>query len=448
VNVKCPNCKTRYNIPVEKLHKGPRKLRCYKCGNVFALAPRSMSLPEGYEEFHTSATSGEFPAEFTFLREKKEEGKRPSLDPSKYDHITDEEADVQPETAAEGTDKGQEADASGSPDPVSSAIRASGLNPDEPRSDVIQNVLESYQPPEQKEAVEPEPESSAPSEEDIQVEVQTQQAELPAGQSAVAQVAVPEAGLDHSPAVAGSLNAPAVIENAQQSQAYADSTWPVAQTGVPYASQPPAERSPQAWELEDPFDLEQFAIEESSPFARRMGQLFVFMFFVVIILGVFVAWRNSWSLSLGKLPEQTAHAFSQEQNAPGMELLRGLEATVTSVYLVEPDEGGKYLVVEGMLMSDAEGPRKGIWLKVLINNSASALIKEKASPLLKPPVGTPLRNASSSELSHMAGSVIPVNKVLDRGDETNFAVVVNPVPVGYDSGSKIEVTVLRAEAVP
>ena len=406
-----------------------------------------MSLPDGYEEFHASATSGEFPAEFTFLREKKEEGKRPSLDPSKYDHITDEEAEVQSETAAEVTDEGQEADASGSPDPVSSAIRASGLNPDEPRSDVIQNVLETYQPPEQKEALDPEPESSAHSQ-DIPVEVQTQQAEPTAGQSAVAQGAVPEAVVDHPPAQAGSLNAAAVIENAQQSQAYANNTWPVAQAGVPYASQPPAERSPQAWELEDPFDLEQFAIEESSPLAKRMGQLFVFIFFVVIILGVFVAWRNNWSLSLGKLPEQVSHAFSQEQNAPGMELLRGMDATVTSVYLVEPDEGGKFLVVEGMLMSDAEGPRKGIWLKVLINNSVSALIKEKASPLLKPPVGTPLRNASSSELSRMADSVIPVNKVLDRGGETNFAVVVHPVPVGYDSGSKIEVTVLRAEAVP
>jgi len=417
--ITCTTCQTKYNLPADKVQSGPRKLKCYKCGNVFTIALREAGVPQGYEEFG-DASKKLVPTEFAFLRETKVAVAAPSLHASRYEHIQDEPPGSTVEKAEEKATEPLSpefplpAQEPGS-DPVKEVLTRSGLEQGVPRSPVVQQVLSNYVPPQ------PKPDEPLPAE--------------PPGESEPIPISVDPGSMlpadqQINRSVADRIPAPGPAASPPQPQPQP----------APSAPQVAPARVYQSWELEAPVDLESFAVIERAKTARRVGQVITLIFIVFGLFGLYVAWRNDWNLSIESLPEDIAAAFTGGQG--------GLHADVVNKALLDRGKDGTFLLVEGVVTNDGGGGRKNLMLRLRIRDVRNTVVSEKTFPLSNQIEKSKVMSATAEKLRELSANLEPWDKIVEPGDRVPFLVIVYPAPPGFGVGDPVEIIPVRGETAP
>jgi predicted Zn finger-like uncharacterized protein len=376
--IKCPKCSTGYNIPEKLIADKPRKMRCSRCQNVFAITRRAEQAPTGYEEF---TGKQHLPNEFAFLKESAPQSAPPpppAPEPKAglYDSVAGEAAG-QVETI-----------------------------PLEPRV---------VSPPTKQP-------SGAPAE-------ATPPAAAPAPAEQPAQAPVPP---------------PAPAEPPQQPPA-ADPQRPSAPSGAEdiYGT-------PSAWETEAPLELGGYAIADESPPAgsgQLVGKVMTAIIILVILLFVFVAWRNGWSISLSDLPGQFAFAFSGDSSDAVSIEARDLEVTISERNLVIADDKTAYLVVNGTIFNAASTGRSEAVLLGRLLDPTGEVRDESRGPCGKiiddPAIKATAKGAMGGHF-RQGGSLFDCT--IKPEGSTVFQLIFEEVPLDYDSKFSVEVKAVSASA--
>jgi predicted Zn finger-like uncharacterized protein len=407
MKIKCPECATGYNIPDSTLGDKPRKMKCAKCKNIFAVARRSEETPQGYEEF--TASGGGLPPEFAFLKASvpPTQAPQPSI----------------PSLSEGGTFVGHAPTNHPSSAPPVTSV-----------PDMKKTVLGQPAPaiPDHKKAPPPPIPAAANAAPPVVAGNAPGQPSPGNGEFAMQ---FPESALDQAQSPA----ARAAVDELRQGGA------------IPVRNSLPAENmfgsSASGWEGEAPMELGSYAVSQA-PEPHHGHQLAGKVAFGVIIVLIafflFVAGRNGWSLSLSALPEQVSFAFSSSSLEEIPESAENIEATVVTKKVVTSSRG-TYLIVSGEVINNNPSGRSHILLRGRLYDGQGELRGEARMPCGRAIDKKIIRKTPAHSISqHYMDKGRLHNCQIGPNGNRIFQVVFNDLPDDYDAGFDIRVNAIAA----
>ncbi len=397
--IKCPQCATGYNIPDHMLGDSPRRMRCAKCKNMFAVTRRSEDPPSGYVEY-TGAQ--QLPPEFAFLKAEKEGVKLVVPPPSQRRMAQLETTET---TAVGPAPKPPVAP------PPSSPLQA--VPPQAPDSPVMEpSGFVEYRSPELAASV---PSSPAP---------------------------VPQA-VEPAPSPAPAPASPRVeVQSSRPPRRQGGS--------VPVGNSIPAESmfggNSRAWEVEAPLELDTYTIRSDvHPGHQLAGKVIAGIFIALVGFLIFVAARNGWNLSIPDLPEQIAFAFSSEAGESLPAEVENMDVTVMDRRMVLADDGTAYLSVGGEVFNNNMAGRSHIILRGRLYDSAGDLRAEARMPCGRAVDDKALKATPKGTVAgHFSPGGTLYNCQLSPDGSTLFQVIFENVPADYDATFEVKVMVVAA----
>lgn len=387
--IKCPQCSTGYNIPDKALGDRPRKMKCAKCQHQFTITRRKNKPPEGYVEF-TGAQK--LPPEFAFLQASVP----PSAKPAPSIPMATTRTTPAPTTPASLAQKPAA--------PTSSSQTAS--------------VAAAPPPPAQAEPA-------------VSIPGGTPMAESPG------QIVPPTPGTPNMDSPA----AQAAIAELQRSG------------GTPIGNSLPAETmfggNSSAWEIEAPMELGNFTVaptEDEHHGNQALGKIVFGVFVAVVGFLVFVAFRNSWDLSLSELPEQVAFAVSGEAIDEVPESAENIEVTVISKKVISSAHG-TYLSVAGEVINNNPGRRSQVIIRGKLYDSKGKIRGEARMPCGRAVDDKAIKKTVIGGIqNHFNDEGTIHNCQIGPNDSKLFQVVFEDVPDDYDAGFEVKVKAIAAVA--
>jgi predicted Zn finger-like uncharacterized protein len=441
MNIKCPNCQTAYEVPESKIGDKPKKMRCSRCKEVFTVKRRGQQTPYGYHEY--SGKRNSLPGEFAFLKytdDQAPEGKPNS---------------TLPPPAPVSMPPAEPPQRSNVPPP------GEGAGPPPVPKSKSETVPETEPVPESPPLVsEPPPVSfgyeAFVNDSDLSAADPFAQF-VGAGAEAAPQDGPP--GGDEAPAAASQPSAPPPQTAAPEpgggpAASTAPAPTPAGGPGGVAEAAPPAMAAltrprgiediygSSGWETEAPLDLGGYAVpdvqvSQSQKIGKIMGLVSAFVF----LLFLFVMFRNGWTLSLSKLPDQFAFAFSGEAYEALPPEVEGIEATVDERRLVKRGSRGSLLSVIGTVYNNTPIRRKEIILRGRLIDAKGEVRQELRLPCNKVFEDTALKRIAAGKipLLYQKGGK-PYDCTISGESSTLFQLLFANIPVDYDDRYVIEVT--------
>ena len=391
MNIKCPKCETAYAVPDSKIGDKPRKMRCTRCDEVFTVKRRNEKIPDGYQEF--TGRNESLPAEFAFLKKSIPPMARPS--------------NASPPPSAPASNEAPSSDFEEFAPPAGHKETQPGFGVNNLRvpADAAQGM--------------PQP---------VPVE------SMSANSNGTAKVGSP---------------VPPVIPDGEDGEedetipfkTHVNSQNPGAPAAVPV--QPPAVQHSadlfraSAWETEAPLELGNYAAPSEK--SQKLGKIMAIFSAVVILLLLFVVYRNGWSLSLSKLPEQFAFAFSGAEREILPDEVDDLEAMVSEKRLLS--SGAKtYLLVSGTVFNNAPVQRSRIMLRAKLYDANGELRAEVTAPCDKVIEDMEIERTPRGKTSRLYRKNGQVHNCRIRQESsTVYQMIFETPPADYSDSFKVEV---------
>lgn len=394
MNIKCPNCETAYSVPDSKIGDKPRKMRCARCGEVFTVKRRNEEIPDGYQEF--TGRNESLPKEFAFLKKSIPPMARPS--------------DASLPNEAESTDAS----------PVSD--------------------FEEFAPTPSHKATQPGFGAN-------NLRVPTNGSSRPTPQPVP-----PTLAANASPN--GRSNGPSKAQSNDEEDAtipfktHVNSRNPLSPAAVPVAA-PAIQNSADifgtsAWETEAPLELGRSYAAPSEK-SQRIGKIMAIFSGVAILLLFFVIYRNGWSLSLSKLPEQFAFAFSGAAREILPDEVDDLETLISERRLFS--SGSKtYLLVTGTVFNNAPVRRSNIMLRARLYDTSDDLRAEVKAPCDMVVEDMDIKRTPQGRIDRLYRKNGQYHNCrIRRESSTVYQMIFETPPTDYSDSFKIEVMPIFAK---
>jgi predicted Zn finger-like uncharacterized protein len=437
MNIKCPNCRTAYVVPDSKIGDKPKKMRCSRCKEIFTVKRRSDKTPIGYQEF--TGQQEALPKEFAFLRVSRNAPPpfaTPSEPSSKDDPSPPPQDDASPPSPPKDIFEKAEKEAA-----ARSRFEdfAPGYDNEktQPGFGLGLRIQASHAGDDGRDTAPPADDGrdTEPSAND--------------GTAAVAPVAQavpisPASPPETSPVQAQPMAAAVAAAAQPVAQPAAPQPAPAPQPIFPPADQPVHEIYGSAsWETEAPLELGDYAAPSEK--SQRIGKIVAISIGVVVLLFVFVTYRNGWSLSLSELPQEFAFAFSggERENLP--DEVADLEATVSERRVVTT-RTSTYLVVTGTVFNNSQVKRSKIMLRGRLIDVTGDVRKTTEAPCEITLDDLLLKQISPGQVrSHYREKGKPFNCILKGEASTSFQLIFASPPADYNKSFDIEVLPIFAE---
>ncbi|MCP4198058.1 MAG: hypothetical protein GY762_12995 [Proteobacteria bacterium] len=226
-----------------------------------------------------------------------------------------------------------------------------------------------------------------------------------------------------------------------------DESVPVSVEDSPAAMQEaPRQSLAPEWEEEDPFDLTGFHVEQQNERSKKIGKAITIVIAVVALFFVFVAYRNSWSLSMPKLGKQIGFAFSAGEREYIPEEARGLEAFVDSRQTILGPEKRAFLAIVGGVINNDVATRSHILLRGRLYDASGDLRKEAKAPCGHTLTEKKIKATAGGKMEeHYQKGGKLINCAIKSNSSGAFQIVFDDLPSDYDSSFKTEVRAIYAE---
>ncbi|MCU0661914.1 MAG: zinc-ribbon domain-containing protein [Myxococcota bacterium] len=137
---------------------------------------------------------------------------------------------------------------------------------------------------------------------------------------------------------------------------------------------------PNTWEDQDPLELNTFAVGLENPRNRLIGMIVSGALAATVLFFVFVAYRNGWTLSSGRLSKSIAYAVSGRPSDQLPAEVSGLEITVESARTIQRIGAPEVLVVEGSVFNNTGVNRSEVVLRLRIFDSSDNIASQVEAP--------------------------------------------------------------------
>ncbi len=435
--IKCPRCSIGYNVPDNRIGDKPRKMRCTRCKNVFAVARRSGSPPPGYEEF--TGRHSALPREFAFLRESPSK-KTPPIPPVVIESNIPRRPSQEP-TMLGVYQPGKDA-------------AAQAVRPPEPEAEPVPLVTVAREPtpPQPSPPVEPPP-SGPPATEQPVVDKNALVEEVLRQAKERKAAATPDTGTPQ--AAPKAVAQPPVVAAAQSSDLPTD----LPTDSTPVVAATPPQPSPSqdqvvpdiyggsasAWETEAPLDLGGFAVESPSSTGQLVGKLATAFVVLVASFFVYVAYRNGWSLSLPELDQQIAFAFSEEETERLPDEVDGLEVTIDERRVLLRKRKPPLLIINGKVFNNTSLPLTNIVLRGRVFDEKGEMRAQIRIPCDRLFRDKKLKKARSGAIPTFYRKKGALHNCTIKGESsTLYQIVFEDPPADYDETFRVEVKPISA----
>lgn len=227
-----------------------------------------------------------------------------------------------------------------------------------------------------------------------------------------------------------------------------------AQPAPPASAPPTSPSAPEiyggtasAWEMEAPLDLGGFTITNEIP---SRGQATGKVIFVVVVLLIgfllFVAYRNSWSISIPDLGDQIAFAFSGEKLEELPEEARDIEATINRRKIITNREKTPFLVVQGEVTNIAMARRSKIIMRAQLIDTIGDIRAQVRAPCGKLIDDSVIEATPKGAMNgHYRSGGALYNCSVEGGGNTVFQIIFDEVPADYDDSFEVRVQAVAAQ---
>ena len=397
MNIKCPNCKTAYVVPDEKIGDKPKKMRCSRCEEVFTVKRRSHKTPIGYQEF-TGAQEA-LPREFAFL-------KASDNDP-----------------------------AAASPPPPPERVGPPPL----PATKLAENKAKA--------------ENAAGGFEEFSNNVNIKQTQpgfgngLPVVSQAVTPVATAAPGA--TPSATDAKPSAVTDERTQPGIALppVQPTAPKPGAGGPSPVQgnPPVHDlyGSASWEMEAPLDLGGYAAPSEK--SQKIGKIVAISSGVLVLFLMFVMYRNGWSLSVLELPSQVAFAFSGGEREDFPDEVADLETLVGENRILTA--GSKtYLVVTGTIFNNSPVRRSEIMLRGKLRDAGGEVRATTEAPCHIILEDADIKGTAHGQIaSHYRKGGTMYDCMIKGESRTVFQLIFETPPADYNPSFEVDVIPIFAK---
>ena len=208
---------------------------------------------------------------------------------------------------------------------------------------------------------------------------------------------------------------------------------------IPVGNSIPAEsmfgNTTSAWEIEAPLELGTYTISEAPPpKGQTAGKIVFFIGIMLIGFFIFVAYRNSWSLSLFELPEQVAFALSDEPTEQLPSSVKNIDTTMLDKKIVLSDKDIPYLVVSGEVVNNNPGTRQHIIIRGKLYDGEGKMRMEARMPCGRIVEEKTLKLTPQDAVTgHFATDGTLFNCSISPNDSTVFQVIFEKLPPDYNA---------------